>query len=69
MVRYVGKYVCKDCGHQFIGMDIERNATAASYPVKCPNCGSIHTTPGYSFRGMLTDPCYILDIIKEWITG
>lgn len=51
MVRYIGKYVCKDCGYQFIGADIEWNATAASYPVKCPNCGSFHTAP----RNLLRD--------------
>ena len=48
MVRYVGKYVCKDCGYKFIGMDMEWNCTAASYPVRCPNCGSPRTAPLYS---------------------
>lgn len=49
MVRRVGKYVCKDCGEEFIGMDIEWNCTAASYPVRCPKCGSTHTAPKYEF--------------------
>lgn len=48
MVRYIGKYICMDCRHRFIGMDIEWSATAASYPVRCPNCGSFHTAPHYS---------------------
>ncbi len=55
MVRYVGKYACSDCGHQFIGMDVEWNATSTSYPVECPNCGSIHTAPYFS----------LLDIIRR----
>ena len=45
MLRGLYKYVCKDCGHKFIGADIELNATAASVPVKCPKCGSMHTYP------------------------
>ena len=45
MVRYVGNYVCRDCGHEFIGMDMEWNCTAASCPVYCPECGSPHTAP------------------------
>ena len=45
MVRYVGKYVCKDCGYKFIGMDMEWNCTVASCPVYCPACGSLHTAP------------------------
>ena len=48
MIRGLYKYVCKDCGHKFIGADIELNATAASMPVKCPKCGSINT-----YRGLL----------------
>lgn len=48
MLRGLYKYVCKDCGHKFIGADIELNATAASVPVKCPKCGSINT-----YRGLL----------------
>ena len=36
MLRGLYKYVCKDCGHKFIGADIELNATAASVPVKFP---------------------------------
>lgn len=43
MLRGVYKYVCADCGHEFIGADIEWLATVASQPVKCPKCGSYHT--------------------------
>ena len=44
MLRGLYKYVCKDCGHKFIGADIELNATAASVPVKCTKCGSVYTS-------------------------
>lgn len=43
MLRGVYKYVCADCGHEFIGADIEWQATAHSQPVMCPKCGSDHT--------------------------
>ena len=42
MLRGVKTFVCKDCGHRFKALDMEWNATAASYPVKCPKCGSIN---------------------------
>ena len=48
MVRRIEKYVCKDCGHEFIGMDMEWNCTASSYPVRCPKCGSTHTSPKHT---------------------
>ena len=53
MVRGTYEYVCKDCGHKFIGMDIEVNATAASMPVKCPECGSCNTNRGWPFELIL----------------
>jgi DNA-directed RNA polymerase subunit RPC12/RpoP len=43
MVRGIKTFVCKDCGHKFIGVDIEDNATINSMPIKCPKCGSMHT--------------------------
>ena len=43
MLRGVCTFVCDDCGHKFKGMDMEWNATATSYPVKCPKCGSMNT--------------------------
>lgn len=48
MLRGIRKFVCDDCGHEFKGLDIEWNATAASAPVKCPKCGSYHTAPSSS---------------------
>lgn len=42
MLRGVKTFVCKDCGHRFKALDMEWNATAASYHVKCPKCGSIN---------------------------
>ena len=62
MLRGLYKYVCKDCGHKFIGADIELNATAASMPVKCPKCGSINT-----YRGLLPYPlCEIPDVCRNF---
>lgn len=43
MLRGMRTYVCKDCGHRFKALDMEWNATAASYPVKCPKCGGMNT--------------------------
>lgn len=45
MDRGIYKYKCSDCGHEFIGIDMELNCTAASVSVKCPKCGSWHTMP------------------------
>lgn len=62
MLRGLYKYVCKDCGHKFIGADIELNANAASFPVKCPKCGSINT-----YRGLLPYPlCKIPDMCRNF---
>lgn len=43
MDRGLYKYVCKDCRHEFVGVDMELNCTAESAPVKCPKCGSLKT--------------------------
>lgn len=43
MDRGIYKYKCSDCGHEFIGVDMELNCTAKSAPVKCPKCGSLKT--------------------------
>ena len=43
MDRGIYKYKCIDCGHEFIGIDMELNCTSASVPVKCPKCGSLNT--------------------------
>ncbi len=45
MLRGITTFVCDDCGHKFKGMDCEWAATAYTYPVRCPNCGSMHTCP------------------------
>lgn len=45
MLRGMTTFVCDKCGHKFKGMDIEWRATAFSQPLKCPNCGSMHTCP------------------------
>lgn len=56
MDRGIYKYKCSDCGHEFIGSDMELNCTAASVPVKCPKCGSFNTR----ISGLL-----LFDIFKE----
>lgn len=43
MDRGIYKYKCSYCGHEFIGIDMELNCTAASVSVKCPKCGSLNT--------------------------
>ena len=45
MLRGITTFVCDDCGHKFKGMDCEWGATIYTYPVRCPNCGSMHTCP------------------------
>lgn len=42
MDRGIYKYKCSDCGHEFIGIDMELNCTSASVPVKS-KCGSLNT--------------------------
>ena len=62
MLRGLYKYVCKDCGHKFIGADIELNATAVSVPVKCPKCGSVNT----SSTGLPYPLCEIPDMCRNF---
>ena len=45
MLRGITTFVCDDCGQKFKGMDCEWGATIYTYPVRCPNCGSMHTCP------------------------
>ena len=56
MDRGIYKYKCSDCGHEFIGIDMELNCTVASVPVKCPKCGSLNTR----ISGLL-----LFDIFKQ----
>ena len=58
MLRGMRKFTCDACGNKFIGLDFEWMCTAATAPVKCPKCGSMHTYPsGYDmtflFGGLL----------------
>lgn len=58
MDRGLYKYVCKDCGHEFIGVDMEQVCTAESAPVKCPKCGSLKTAiAGPLLYYMCKDAC------------
>lgn len=54
MLRGVKTFVCKDCGHRFKALDMEWNATAASYPVKCPKCGSINKVTMFANANAMT---------------
>ena len=53
MLRGKKHFACKDCGHKFIGLDIEDNATVNSMPVKCPKCGSWHTEGDFSYTALI----------------
>lgn len=61
MDRGLYKYVCKDCGHEFFGVDMEWLCTAKSAPVKCPKCGSFNT---YSSGPLLFYMC--MEACKEF---
>ena len=41
MLRGVTRVTCPHCGHKFLAMDIEDNATVSSLPGHCPKCGQI----------------------------
>ena len=43
MIRGMYVYKCNQCGHKFIGADVEYMATANSMPVHCSKCGSTNT--------------------------
>ena len=58
MLRGIRTFVCDDCGHEFKGMDMEWNATAASAPVRCPQCGSYHTAPTSASGGGILKSIY-----------
>ena len=46
MLRGIYVYKCNQCGHKFIGADIEDRATVHSMPVHCSRCGSTNTEKG-----------------------
>ncbi len=52
MLRGTCTFKCDNCGEKFIGLDIECNAMIFSAPVKCPHCGSMHTRPRFSSKGV-----------------
>lgn len=43
MLRGMTTSKCSQCGHRFVAMDIEWNATVFSVPMPCPKCNSIRT--------------------------
>ncbi len=48
MIRGYAKFLCKDCGHEFEGLDIEYRGTAESQPLPCPQCGSMNTKKSHA---------------------
>ncbi len=59
MIRGYLRCKCRDCGHKFMGADVELMCTADSMPIKCSKCGSTNTS-GYPLE---------LYLLKEWITS
>lgn len=45
MLRGTTKFTCDDCGHRFVGLDMEWMASVYTMPQKYPKCGSMHTYP------------------------
>ena len=45
MIFGTTKFICDKCGSKFTSVAAEWNACAIIAPVKCPNCGSMHTYP------------------------
>ena len=56
MVRGIITFKCSECKHYFRGPDLEYCATIYSTPLKCPQCGSMHTAPRDWFG--LINPTY-----------
>ena len=51
MLRDIKRVKCHLCGHSFIALDIEDNASVLSAPIHCPKCGAIYLNN--VFRKML----------------
>ncbi len=51
MLRDIKKVKCHQCGHSFIALDIEDNASVLSAPIHCPECGAIY--PNTVFKKVL----------------
>lgn len=45
MIRGTTRFKCNECGNKFTGIDMEWCATVYTVPVRCPQCGSMHTYP------------------------
>jgi DNA-directed RNA polymerase subunit RPC12/RpoP len=41
MLRKVKKIKCPRCGHSFLALDIEDNASVSSVVIRCPKCGKV----------------------------
>lgn len=58
MYRGTRKFKCHDCGHIFVGADIEWNATPLSAPLTCPKCGKKRTAPYGSLLNIFNQIIY-----------
>ena len=52
MLRGVNLFKCDNCKKVTIGLDLELGAIALSQPIKCPKCGSWHTSPLFSSKSL-----------------
>ncbi len=39
------QFICSECGNKFMGIGTEYMASVLVTPLKCANCGSMHTRP------------------------
>lgn len=51
MLRDIKRVTCPQCGHNYIALDIEDNASLLSAPIHCPKCGAIY--PNTIFKKVL----------------
>ena len=65
MVRGYHRVTCPHCGHSFLALNIEDNATVSSMPVTCPKCKRIFV-PVWGFTGLLSR---IVRVLKGGVSG
>ena len=52
MFRGVKLFKCDNCKKVTIALELELGSTALSQPIKCPKCGSWHTSPFISSKSL-----------------
>lgn len=60
MLRDVKRVMCPHCGHSFVAIDIEDNATVESMPIHCTRCGAELRMEG--FQGLLSR---VIGLVKK----